>query len=61
MIEVGFLPPFKVVNNTKVDTPFSTLTLEDRELIDLNARKETNFSVIRSNDYMHVFNYKLEK
>lgn len=53
MIKNGYLLPFKVVNNIKVDTPFNTWTLYDKELAKLNARcMNYFFHVLKSDDYM---------
>lgn len=45
MIEVGYLPTFKVVNNKKIKTIFITWTLDDRELTKLNAKCLNFFSM----------------
>lgn len=38
MIDVGYSPPFKGVNNKEIDTLFSTWTLDDSELAKLNTK-----------------------
>lgn len=62
MVEVGYIVPFKNINDKTTDTPFSVCTLKDKELAQLNANYlNCLFCALKFSDYMLISAYKMEK